>query len=113
MAKQYTYKVREIAATPRTGRTLDSALSGGRSSGGDVFGGLAFAGYWSLITTDKDNNPLEETAQYIKTKYHALSEGDVVAYATSDHYRQLRYRLQHRILQTKLYRPTFVIQCRE
>ncbi|WP_293714422.1 tail fiber domain-containing protein [uncultured Parabacteroides sp.] len=85
MAKQYTYKVREIAATPRTGRTLDSALSGGRSSGGDVFGGLAFAGYWSLITTDKDNNPLEETAQYIKTKYHALSEGDVVAYATSDH----------------------------
>lgn len=42
MAKQYTYKVREIAATPRTGRALDAhvrVLSSGGSSGGNGFGG--------------------------------------------------------------------------
>lgn len=42
MAKQYTYKVREIAATPRTGRALDAhvrVLSSGGSSGGNGSGG--------------------------------------------------------------------------
>ena len=70
---------------PRTGRELD-AMPGGMVTGGATgAAGSSFAGYWSLITTDQDNNPLEDTAQYIKTKYPALSEGDIVAYATSDH----------------------------
>ena len=71
-------------ALPRTGRELDAVSAG---STGSVVGssGSSFAGYWSLVTTDQDNNPIEESAQYIVTKYHAFSEGDVIAYATSDH----------------------------
>lgn len=85
MSSNVVHRSIRKTSLPRTGRALDAAAGGVSSSGGATAGGSSFAGYWSLITTDKDNNPLEESAQYIKTKYTAVSEGDVVAYATSDH----------------------------
>lgn len=85
MSSNVVHRSIRKTSLPRTGRALDAAAGGVSSSGGATAGGSSFAGYWSLITTDKDNNPLEEAAQYIKTKYTAVSEGDVVAYATSDH----------------------------
>ncbi|WP_455639776.1 tail fiber domain-containing protein [Parabacteroides sp.] len=83
MANKYTYKVLEVAAVPRTGRALDGVPVSRGTQGG--YGGSSFTGYWSLISTDSDGNPLEDNQQYIKTKYTAVSEGDVVAYSTSDH----------------------------
>lgn len=86
MSSNVVHRSIRKSSLPRTGRALD-AMPGGISGKGGASGsaGSSYAGYWDLIATDKDNNPLEEAAQYIKTKYTAVSEGDIVAYATSDH----------------------------
>lgn len=73
-------------ALPRTGRMLD-AVSGSVTgmSGGSNIGGSSFSGYWDLITTNAAGDVLEEGEGYIRTKYSAVSEKDVIAYATGNH----------------------------
>ncbi|MCD8270571.1 MAG: hypothetical protein LUD46_20420 [Parabacteroides sp.] len=79
------YRSVRKTALPRTGRTLDAVSTGVRGASFPSIAGSSFAGYWSLISSDAEDNPLDDDQQYIKTKYTAVSEADVVAYSTSDH----------------------------
>lgn len=86
MAIDVQYKNVKKTALPRTGRMLDAV--GGNvtgTSGGSSIGGSYFSGYWDLITTNAAGDVLEEGEGYIRTKYSAVSEKDVIAYATGNH----------------------------
>lgn len=86
MSKQVINKSINKNALPRTGRVLD-AIGGNINSmsGGSSIGGSYFSGYWDLITTNAAGDVLEEGEGYIRTKYSAVSEKDVIAYATGNH----------------------------
>lgn len=86
MSKQVINKSINKNALPRTGRVLD-AIGGNINSmsGGSSIGGSSFSGYWDLITTNAAGDVLEEGEGYIRTKYSAVSEKDVIAYATGNH----------------------------
>jgi hypothetical protein len=71
-------------AMPRTGRMLDAVLKGGGNKGASGTGGVASPSYWEHVTQNSDGTLLDELAQYIKTKYTAVSEGDVVAYSSGE-----------------------------
>ena len=83
--KQYAYRTRYLAATPRNKRLTEGIQQAAQSGGG---GGTYISSggpqYWQLVTTDADGNPLEETQYYLQPVQgkHLLIPGDVVAYAT-------------------------------
>lgn len=82
--KQYTYQIRQIAATPRNKRLTDGIQQVAQSgSGGIGYIPSSAPQYWQLVTTDADGNPLEEAQYYLQPMQgqHLLMPGDVVAYA--------------------------------
>ena len=81
----YTFRQLTYPATPRSERRRQAGsytVSASGSAGSS--GGSSFTGYWTLVTTDGDGNPLDDGDMYISASYTAKSSGDVVAYATSD-----------------------------
>ena len=92
MAIDVQYKNVKKTALPRTGRMLDAV--GGNvtgTSGGSSIGGSSFSGYWDLITTNAAGEAIEEGKEYIRTKYSAVSEKDVVAYGTQDEFPDMAF----------------------
>ena len=92
MSKQVINKSINKNALPRTGRVLD-AIGGNINSmsGGSSIGGSSFSGYWDLITTNAAGEALDEGKEYIRTKYSAVSEKDVVAYGTQDEFPDMAF----------------------
>lgn len=85
--EQYNVILNKFPANPRSKRRLVSQgfFGSESSSGGSNIGGSYFSGYWDLITTNAAGDVLEEGEGYIRTKYSAVSEKDVIAYATGNH----------------------------
>lgn len=85
--EQYNVILNKFPASPRSKRRLASQgfFGSESSSGGSSIGGSLFTGYWDLITTNAAGDVLEEGEGYIRTKYSAVSEKDVIAYATGNH----------------------------
>lgn len=85
--EQYNVILNKFPANPRSKRRLASQgfFGSESSSGGSNIGGSSFSGYWDLITTNAAGDVLEEGEGYIRTKYSAVSEKDVIAYATGNH----------------------------
>ena len=85
--EQYNVILNKFPANPRSKRRLASQgfFGSESSSGGSNIGGSYFSGYWDLITTNAAGDVLEEGEGYIRTKYSAVSEKDVIAYATGNH----------------------------
>ena len=82
--KQYTYRTRYLAATPRNKRLTEGIQSAARSGGGST-GYIPSSGpqYWRLVTTDAEGNALPEAQYYLApvSGQHLHMPGDVVAYA--------------------------------
>lgn len=86
--EQYNVILNKFPANPRSKRRLASQgfFGSESSSGGSNIGGSSFSGYWDLITTNAAGEALDEGKEYIRTKYSAVSEKDVVAYGTQDEF---------------------------
>ena len=84
--KQYNVILNKFPANPRNKRrSANLGISGSESSsGGSIFGGSSFAGYWVLIATNAAGEALEEGKEYIMTDYAVVSKKDVVAYGVGD-----------------------------
>ena len=84
--EQYNVILNKFPANPRSKRRLASQgfFGSESSSGGSNIGGSSFSGYWDLITTNAAGEALEEGKEYIRTKYSAVSEKDVVAFSTEE-----------------------------
>ena len=84
--EQYNVILNKYPASPRSKRrSASQGTSGSESaSGGSILGGSSFTGYWDLITTNAAGEALEEGKEYIRTKYSAVSEKDVVAFSTEE-----------------------------
>lgn len=91
--EQYNVILNKFPANPRSKRRLASQgfFGSESSSGGSNIGGSSFSGYWDLITTNAAGEALEEGKEYIRTKYSAVSEKDVVAYGTQDEFPDMAF----------------------
>lgn len=91
--EQYNVILNKFPANPRSKRRLASQgfFGSESSSGGSNIGGSSFSGYWDLITTNAAGEAIEEGKEYIRTKYSAVSEKDVVAYGTQDEFPDMAF----------------------
>ena len=78
--RQYTYKTREITATPRNKRIADvvkTVVSSGISGGG-----ATVPQYWELVTVDADGSTLAQEDYYLRPRQdvNVVSQRNLIAY---------------------------------
>ena len=80
MDRQYTYKIREITATPRNKRIADvvkTIVSSGISGGG-----ATVPQYWEMVTTAADGSALAQEDYYLRPRQdiNVVSQRNLIAY---------------------------------